>query len=271
MVKSPLVGLAVASLAVIALAGCTASSPTPASQGTSAPTASGAPASSGAPGTSDATYSSDDLVAILTATKKTLGSAGSILDNAHLKKAASKTGGVSALLSEKGVTISPASCAKTLTTKLPSSANAFGLGDKAIAAALIESSTTNPVSISVASVSSGTLPAAATSQLASSVDDLISACGTMTMKLSFSGAAVTANVKLTKFEATSDATQTVGIRETTVAKIGSQSSTLVTTIVDAHAGNLFIVATNPVGAKSITDADLSKQIDTVIAAAAALK
>src|ERR1700712_213548 len=98
MVRSSVAGVVVASLAVLALAGCTTASPASAPRNTSTPPSSATPA------TSKATYTPDDLVAILTSTKKTLGSDGSILDDAHLKKAAANTGGVSALLSEKGVT-----------------------------------------------------------------------------------------------------------------------------------------------------------------------
>jgi hypothetical protein len=260
MFKS-LIGLAAASVVLISLAGCSTANGTTPNTGASTKPSSAAQAA-------DRTYTAADLTTILTSAKKTLGSDGTIVTDAQLKKLTASSGGISSLLTKKGLTFAPAACGKLITSKLPSATNGYGLGSSAIGAAL----TSGTSSLAVSSVAGKALPASITSDMTTSLDSLLSTCGSMTMTLTLSGQSFAIHLTIKRVDVTTKATQTIGLRETLElpAIAGKKSAPVTITIVQAREGNLLVASTDPTGTTS-SAADLTKGINAVLDAAAAEK
>ncbi|ROQ39806.1 hypothetical protein EDF46_1440 [Frondihabitans sp. PhB188] len=250
--------------AAIAAAGLTScSSPSTPSAGDSS-----APASTPTPTADAKTYTSDDLTALMTAVKPKVGSSAKLYDNAALKAANTSAAGsspLSTLLDQSGVTIAPESCKTKLKAGLGITAPADSVG-----AALVDGTST----VSVATVAGKALPSAITSgDTESKVDDLISACGKIT--LTVQGQSIT--IALKKGTASTDADRTIDLEETITlpSSAGAAAGDATFSAITAVQGNLLISSTGITkstissfpkpAADALTPADA---VDAVVAEAA---
>jgi hypothetical protein len=260
---SKIFGLAAASVLLLTIAGCSAPAPGGGAAGGS--TTSSTKATTPAVAPPSKTYTAADLQGILTNVKKTLGSDGTIVTDAQLKKLTTNSGGLSGLLTKSGITFKPAACAQLIQSKLPTAANGFGLGGSAIGAALTSKTGS---SLGLSSAAGKALPASVTSTLSDGFGALTSACSSMKISIKVGSSAISIAVKLTQLAATSKADQTVGVQETLTvpATAGTKPKPITVTIVEARKGNLLISVTDP-ASTATSVATLSNEINTVIAAA----
>ncbi|AMM20270.1 hypothetical protein AX769_08970 [Frondihabitans sp. PAMC 28766] len=184
------------------------------------------------------TYTASDLPTILTTAEKKVGLSGKILDNAQVQaseKQAQTSGGVQALLSQKGVTITPASCATILKNNLSQTPPADSVN-----AGLTYGS--NLVLLST--ISGKKLPTTYTTGAAAQSDKALSECGSMKISLTESGQTVSIPLTLKKISVSTDADQTRAIEETITvpSATGGAGKPVSVEIISAIAGNLAITA-----------------------------
>jgi hypothetical protein len=240
-------------LATLTLTGCSSASH-PAASSSSASSSRTVPVQN-----SSVSYTADDLVAILKTAQASLGIAGTIKDNAQLKAAIAGGGSTGAnitqALAKAGGTFAPAVCGKILDT-MTSDASNYGEGATGIAAEL--QTTDNILAVSTSS-QSGKAKALAT-LLGNDLNQLESQCSKLTINIKAGGKTESLVMKISKFDASTDAPQSYGFEEDiTIPGAGVEK----TASIEAVDGNLYI---SDMALANASIASLVKGVNAIVAA-----
>ncbi len=190
------------------------------------------------------TYTASDLPPILTTAEKSLGITGTVLDDTQVQaklKQAKGSNGISTLLSQSGVTISPAACKQIVTDNL-SATPPTGTINSLLSY--------GPSAVFVTSVSGKKLPTSLTTDAQSKQAKALSECGSMKVSVTEGGQTVTIPLTIKKIDVTTDADQTYAYEETvtTPSATGGAGTPVSIEIVSAISGNLVITAEQASGA-----------------------
>lgn len=184
------------------------------------------------------TYKAKDLPSILTTAEKKVGVSGTILDDSQVEaklKQAQGSSGISSLLSQKGVTITPAACGQlvkdNLTTTPPSGTinSILTYGSSAV---------------TVTAISGSKLPSSLTSGAAAKQAKVLSQCGTMKISVTQSGQTIAIPLTIKKVDVSTNADTTNAFEETvtTPSTTGGAGTPVSIQVITAIAGNLYITA-----------------------------
>jgi hypothetical protein len=257
-----------AAAVVIASAGILLASTACSSGGSTAGATPAAPKSTAA--LSAKTYTAADLPTILTAAEKTLGVTGTILDDAQVQaklKQAQGAGGVSSLLAQPGVTISPAACGTTIKDSLSQTPPAGSIDS-------ILSFGTDAVTVTA--ISGKKLPTSITTSGSSRLAKVLDGCSSMKISVTQSGQTISIPLTIKKVDVTTNADETTALEETLTVPCatGGAGKPIQVEVVSAVAGNLFIAAqasSSAVAAAATTPASAAPSpqdiINAVVAAA----
>lgn len=216
------------------------------------------------------TYTASDLPTILKTAEKKVGISGTILDNAQVEAKLKQTqtaGGISTLLSQPGVTLSPAACSTLIKQNL----------NQTPASGTVNSLLTyGQNAVTVTAIAGKKLPSSVSTQPAEHLKKLLPTCSSMKVSVTESGQTISIPFTIKKVDVTTDADTTVALEESlTVPSASGGAGTPVTVqVISAIAGNLAITAEAASGATTAAASSPAsatpspaKVIDAVVAAA----
>ncbi|RKR74928.1 hypothetical protein [Frondihabitans australicus] len=249
--------IAVAAGVLVATAAC--------SSGSGAGSGSGASGSSSTPAASKAasakTWTADELPPLLQTAAKQVGVTGTVLDNAQVQSKISSAGGangISSLLSQSGITISPASCKQIITDNLSTTPPAGTVNSML---------TYGSNAVFVTTEAGKSLPASLTTDAQKKQEQALSECGSMKLSLTESGQTISIPLTIKKVDVSTDADQTYAYQETVTLPAAAGGTSTAIEIVSAISGNLVITSEAASGSTATASAvSPAAIINAVIAA-----
>ncbi|HMH59365.1 MAG TPA: hypothetical protein VK537_09305 [Galbitalea sp.] len=204
----------------------------------------------------DRAYTKNDLSSILNSVNTRLGLGGTVATQDGPQTAA--VDALSAFLGGNAATIKPASCVDLLKSDSQLVAK---LGSEGVVAGTLSSSQLNVIATAV---SGATLPDSLTSNFTASQRSILSSCKHLTIAQTVDGQESAVSVDFTPLTVTTNASQSVGFRESFVITSGGAGSSSSRTTVEAIDGNLLIFVS---GVLAQDETTLEKAVNAVVAAA----